>query len=314
MKLSTLVPLIIAAACAAASIYLGSELAATREQLAQAEQARAVDAARIRQLEQERGRLAASPAPGTRNFTASAADSPSSPGAPPAVEPAKPATSPAPRSRRDPVDETPAGQNMRRLQSEVRLRRTYADMPAMLGLSATQADQLFNLLADSQVSLRDEMRAQPGDADNRQDMRDSGRQQRDAAIENLLGPAKAAEFQSFEKSLPARMQVNRIGESLQAANVPLSETQRNSLIAAVMSERDVSPPPERSPTGGADDADYQARFLDWQADFSSRVQARVEPLLTAAQLMQYREAIEVQNARRAQARARAERGRQQVTR
>jgi hypothetical protein len=280
------------------------------------EQARAADAERIRQLEQERNRIAVAPALGTRNFTASSAEPPPPPGAPDSAEPGEPGASPGspPRSRRDPVDETPAGQNMRRLQSEVRLRRTYADMPGVLGLDATQADKLFNLLADSQVSMRDEMRAREDDPGSRDDVRDAARQQRDAAIENLLGPAKAAEFQSFEKSIPARMQVNRIGESMEAANVPLSDAQRTSLIAAVMVERDASPPPERSQASGAEDPDYQARFLDWQADLSSRVQARVEPLLTAAQVTQYREAIEVQNARRAQARARAERGRQSATR
>jgi hypothetical protein len=160
------------------------------------------------------------------------------------------------------------------------------------------------------VTLRDEMRAQEGDAD-RQNIRDTARQQRDAAIETLLGPEKAAEFQSFEKSIPARMQVNRIGESLEAANVPLSEAQRNSMIAAVMVEREAVPAPVG---GGRDDPEYLARFLDWQADYSARVQARVEPLLTAAQVTQYREAVEVQNGRRAQQRARAERGRQSVTR
>ena len=314
MKLTTLIPVIIAAACAAASIYLGSELSAAREQLALAGQARAADAQRIRQLEDERGRVAAAPPLETRNFTASSAGPPPLPSAPGSAEPAKPGTSPTPRSRRDPVDDTTAGQNMRRLQSEVRLRRTYADMPAALGLDATRADKLFNLLADSQVSMRDEMRAREGDPDSRDDIRDTARQQRDAAIENLLGPEKAAQFQSFEKSIPARMQVNRIGESMEAANVPLSDAQRTSLIAAVMSEREASPMPERPRGSGADDADYQARFLDWQADYSNRVQARVEPLLTAAQVTQYREAVEVQNARRAQARARAERGRQSSTR
>jgi hypothetical protein len=79
-----------------------------------------------------------------------------------------------------------------------------------------------------------------------------------------------------------------------------------------MVERDAVPPPERA--AGAKDADYQARYLDRQADFSNRVQTRVEPLLTAGQLSQYRQAITVQNARRAEARARAERRRQSATR
>lgn len=314
MKLTTLGPAIIAAACAAASIYLGSELTATRARLAQLEQARAADAARIRQLEEDRRQAAAAATLAPRNFTASSAVSPPPSGAP-SAEPLRPGnTPPAPRTKRDAIDDTPEGQNMRRLQSEVRLRRMYADMPATLGLNANQADKLYNLLADSQVSLRDEMRAHDGEPDSRRAIQDAARAQRNGAIENLLGPEKAAEFQSFEKSMPARMQVSRIGDSMAAANVPLSDAQRNSLIAAVMTERDVSPPPERQESGGPDDADYQARFLDWQADFSNRVQARVEPLLTADQVAQYREAVTVQNARRAEARARAERGRQSATR
>jgi hypothetical protein len=313
MKLTTLVPVIIAAACLAASIYLGTELADARAQLTQLEQAHAADAARIARLEAERREPAPVPALATHNFTSSAAAPP--PAVNPAAEPAKPAaTPPLPRTRRDAIDETPEGQNMRRLQSEVRLRRMYADMPATLGLNADQADRLFNLLADSQVTMRDEMRARDGEPDNRRAIQDAARAQRDAAIEDLLGPEKAAQFQSFEKSIPARMQVSRIGESMAAANVPLSEAQRNSLIAAVMTERDASPPPDRPDSGSPDAADYQARFLDWQADYSNRVQSRIEPLLSAAQVAQYREAVTVQNARRAEARARAERSRQSATR
>ena len=55
---------------------------------------------------------------------------------------------------------------------------------------------------------------------------------------------------------------------------------------------------------GAVDADYQAKFLDWQADYSARVQARVDPLLTPQQQAAYREQVELQNARRANQRAR----------
>lgn len=315
MKLTTLVPAIIAAACAAASIYLGSELGESRGQVAQLEQARTADAARIRQLEQERRDAASMPVRETHELAAAAVAPPPSPAAPSSADAVKPeATPPAPRPRRDAIDETPEGQNMRRLQSEVRLRRTYADMPAALGLNANQADRLFNLLADSQVSMRDEMRGQEGGPDARRAIQDAARAQRDAAIQELLGAQKAAEFQTFEKSIPARMQVNRIGESMAAADLPLSEAQRSSLIAAVMSEREASPPPERPQGSSPGDADYQARYLDWQADFSARVQARAEPLLTADQVAQYRQAITVQNARRAEARARAERGRQSAPR
>src|SRR6185295_20036064 len=103
---------------------------------------------------------------------------------------------------------------------------------------------------------------------------------------------------------PARMQVNRIGESMAAANVPLTDAQRTSLIAAVAIEQQVVPMPPRYSTDGS--VPDETAFLDWQADYSRRVQARVEPLLSAEQLRQYREAVEIQNNRRATQRARVE--------
>lgn len=306
MKHSTLVLGIIAAGCGAASIYLGAELAATREKLAQEVIARSADQARIRQLENERSRVEVA-----SNTVATAPPIPAPTAAPPKpVDP--PATSPVPGNfappgprtvRSGPNRDTPADRNNRRLQEEVRLRRAYADMPAALGLDTAQADKLFDLLADNRVSAFENGAAYRGDPVARESIEAAARRERDAQIDALLGPDKAAEFHTFEKSIPARMQVNRIGETLAAANVPLSDTQRNSLVAAVFSEQQASPAPERIPRPSPE---YEARFIDWQIEHSRRVQARVEPLLTAEQVARYREILEVQNARRAEQRARVE--------
>ncbi|HEU4593242.1 MAG TPA: hypothetical protein VFS13_20230 [Steroidobacteraceae bacterium] len=305
MKHGTLALAIVAAGCAAASIYLSAELSAARGQIAQLEQARSADHGRIRELEEAQRRLAVKPALSAQLDRA--VPKPAAPSGPPVAEPVKAeSTVSPPRFGTGNFPATPAEQNMRRLQLEIRLRRAYADMPAALALDANQADKLFNLLAESQQGTREAMRDVEGGREARQAVEDERRQQRDAAIADLLGPEKAAQFQSFEKSVPARMQVNRIGESMAAANVPLSDAQRTSLIAAVMAEQEVAPPPSRTESASLGDADFQARYLDWQADYSSRVQARVEPLLTAEQAAQYRQAVEVQNARRANQRARVE--------
>lgn len=308
MKISTLVLAVVAAACAAASIYLGNELSGVREQLAQETQARIATEARIRQLQGERRRFeTVANSDSAMPATAASAAAPPVGGPRPAdVLPPTPGVPMGPPDERlRNVYDTPAGQSTRRLQQEIRLRRTYADMPAALGLDAAQADKLFDLLADSRVSAFDDTRAYEGDRLGRQAVEAAAREQRDAEINALLGPDKAAEFQAFEKSLPARMQVNRIGERMAAANVPLTEAQKSSLIAAVASERESRPAPER-PADPSQYPDYTARMSDWQADYSRRVQARVEPLMTAEQVARYREAVEVQNAQRAAQRARAE--------
>jgi len=308
MKISTLVLGVIAAACAAASIYMGAELSGAREQLALETQARVATEARIRQLEGERRRFETatndvSAMPATPSFDAPPPGGGTRPvDAPPPVA-GMPMGPPDERLRN--ISDIPAGQNTRRLQQEIRLRRTYADMPAALGLDAAQADKLFDLLADSRVAAFDDTRAYEGDRLGRQALEAAAREQRDAEINALLGPDKAAEFQAFEKSIPARMQVNRIGERMAAANVPLTETQRNSLIAAVASERESRPAPER-PDDPSQYPDYNARLIAWQEDYSRRVQARVEPLMNAEQVARYREAVQMQNAQRAAQRARAE--------
>jgi hypothetical protein len=309
VKNSTLILGAFAATFAAASVYLGVQLGDARGQLAELEQYRAADQARIRQLEAEYQGLEAapeanedvSPAAPSTGAAALVADRMAALTPPPASgAPPIPAT-----ERRGGINDTPAARNNRRLQQEIRIRRRYAEMPAALELDAAQSDKLYDLLSEYRMAEYEGGRPYEGDRLGRESVQNATRQERDAAIEALLGPDKAAQFQSFEKSIPARMQVNRIGESMAAANIPLSEAQRKSLITAVMAEQDVVPPPERAPDGSRDPA-YTARFLDWQMDYSRRVQARVEPLLDAEQARQYREVVQVQNARRAEMRARAD--------
>jgi len=313
MRTSTLVLGVIAAGAAAASIYLGVQLNEAYDDLAHEGAERALATARIRELEAERSSLqaaladagVAAPDPVPANATPPVVASNQKNAASPTTDGSP---SPPAKSNREDRPGTPAEQNVRRINQEVRLRRRYNGMPEELGLDAAQADKLFDLLANYQASSANDDRAYQYDPLGRQALEDATRAQRDADIEALLGPDKAAEFQSFEKSIPARMQVGRIGENMAAANVPLSDTQRKSLISAVVAEQDAGPPPKRPENNGYD-AEYEMKFLDWQADYSKRVQARIEPLLTSEQVARYRDAIEVQNSRRSDARARAERNR-----
>lgn len=300
-----------AATFAAASIYLGTELGKVRGELADSERARAADQARIRELEAEFQGLEAAFASADDVMAAAppaAADAPGEARRPAGQAPlpdATPARPPPPLDRRGMIANSAADREQRRLQQEIRVRRRYAELPAVLGLDAAQADKLYDLLADYRIAEYEGGRPYEGDRIGRQSVETATRQQRDAAIDALLGPDKAAEFQSFEKSIPARMQVNRIGESMAAANVPLSETQRNGLITAVMAEQERAPPPERF-VDGVRDPDYDMRFLEWQSDYSRRVQSSVEPLLNSEQARQYRAAVQAQNSRRAEMRARLE--------
>jgi hypothetical protein len=310
MKHSTLVLGIIAAGSVSAAIYLGAQLDSARAELEQETLARAADQAHIQQLEADKRQLedAMVLPPPPPPVKATGAPKPAHPLAAKQSEPVPPETMepPDPRSNRPPwADNTPAGKAAWRQQSELRLRRTYADMPAELGLDTELANKLFDLLADSQVGTGNVLRGYNEDPAARRSLEAAEREQRNAAISSLLGPEKAAEFLAYENSMPARMQVNRIAENLAVSNVPLTDAQRQSLIKAVATEYEARPEPRQGDSNQDRNA-YQISRLDWQADYSRRVQASIEPLLTSEQMARYREEAERQQARNAAARARAE--------
>jgi len=301
MKTATLSLLATTAVFAGTSIYLAVELGKTRDALATEVAARVAQDPRIPQREIHVA---------SDMNTAARASAPPATQPGPAVPPpadAAPTASPPTGVKYEgrPANEfnSSAAQRQRRLMQEAQLRQRFADMPGELGLDKAQADKLFDLLADSREATADGRRTYAGDPLGSQALADAARRERDAAITALLGPDKAAEFLTFEKSIGARMQVGRIDAQMTAADIPLRDDQRKAMIVELAAEQAERPAPERDPNGNNDD--YQARFLDWQAEYSKRVQARVEPLLTAEQLARYREAVQVQDARRAQQRARA---------
>jgi hypothetical protein len=289
---------------AGTSVWLAKELGETRDALAAAEAAGASQVAR--QQETERA-----PLPGGAPFMDEGLPPPSSePRAEPA-DAAPPIDAPRPPPRPDnaarprgrDVAASPAEARQRRIMQETRLRDRFGDMPRDLGLDTATADKLFDLLADSMTASMDQARAYSGDPAGQEAVIAAARRERDAAIDALLGPDKAAEFQSFEKSMPARMQVGRIAADMTASDVPLREDQRKQLVGVIAKVQEQFPAPVREE--GGDNVAHQVKYLDWQAEYSKRVQAGIEPLLTAEQRARYREAVELQNSRRAATRARA---------
>jgi hypothetical protein len=303
MKTATLSLLATTVVFAGTSVYLGLELGKTRDALAAAE-TRATQQTVVRENDEHafRESVEAEAPPGVAAPDANAPPPPrfGDAGPPPGSRP--------PNGRFDeraaPGSNSAAAQRQRRLFTETRLREQFADMPGELGLDAATSGKLFDLLADSQVAAGNNRRAYADDPIGARALADAARQERDAQITALLGPDKAAEFLTFEKSIGARMQVGRIDADMTAADIPLRDDQRKAMIVAIAAEQAARPAPQRDPSG--DDANYQSEFLAWQAEYSKRVQQQVEPLLTSEQRARYREAVELQNQRRAQQQARAE--------
>jgi len=308
MKPKIIALCVVAASAATTLVYLEATLSDTRQRLAQESTARAAAEARVRELESQRSHFQSSM---WQERTAE-------PAAPKAVASAVPA--PTARfadrgppdgfgptwgrgARRSDFDNTPAGQHARLVEEEVRLRRMYADMPKALGLNAAQADKLFNLIAEHQMAAEDAEQAYSGDRAGRQALEAQQAADLSTAIQDMFGSQTSEQFQAYQQSVPARRQVDRMSDSMTAANAPLSDAQRESMITAMVTEQQAVPRPQR-PEDGNMTPDYQAAMLQWQQDYSARVQARVEPLLTPQQQATYQEQVALQNARRANQMAR----------
>jgi hypothetical protein len=311
MKLATVSLLGTTLVFAGTSVWLARELGATRDALAVESEARAAQEARLRALERaappREVELADNRSPGEMDTETGTPAPRNAPAAPPTSSPdsrpGPPGSNPNPRGATG-RELSPAEMRQRRVSQETRLRRQFEEMPGELGLDAATADRLFDLLADQEMATMEQMRAYSGDPAGRRALADAARRDRDAAIDALIGPDKAADFVSFEKSLPARMQVGRIAADMTASDVPLREDQRKQMISSIAGIQEKYPQPTRD--AASSPADFEVRRLDWQADYSKRVQAAVEPMLTSEQRARYREAVELQNARRAASRARAE--------
>jgi hypothetical protein len=312
MKLATVSLLGTTLVFAGTSVWLARELGATRDALAAESDARAAQEVRLRELERtpppsREVEFADNRARGEDDVGAESSAARGDPVGPPAspseTRPGPPGPNVGTRGATG-RELSPAELRQRRVAQETRLRRQFEEMPGELGLDAATADRLFDLLADQEMATMEQMRAYAGDPAGRRAVADAARRDRDAAIDALIGPDKAADFVSFEKSLPARMQVGRIAADMTASDVPLREEQRKQMIDTIAGIQEKHPQPTRDAASSA--ADFEVRRLDWQADYSKRVQAAVEPVLTSEQRARYREAVDLQNARRAASRARAQ--------
>jgi hypothetical protein len=103
----------------------------------------------------------------------------------------------------------------------------------------------------------------------------------------LLGPAKAVEFEEYQKSMPARSELMMISQQLEGVETPLTDTQRSRLLDALVEERERVPQP--SYADGTRPEDMRKAYDDWQSDYEKRVSDAARGILTAQQLDTYNE-------------------------
>jgi hypothetical protein len=119
------------------------------------------------------------------------------------------------------------------------MRQMYADAASELGLSAVEMDRVLTLLAERSVPDPEMMTAYsppvpgspPDDAQVRRwrEFAMERQRQRDTELRNLLGDARFAQWQEYERSMPERLQARQLRHEFASAGVPLNRDQEQAL-------------------------------------------------------------------------------------
>jgi hypothetical protein len=270
----------------ASSIYLWTQLDDQRGQADAVRKANAELTARIVELEKrreqlvERGRGGPAGAGGPMRVDAG----PNSGVVPPPPE-NKQAWTAMNRDGHTPPEMPAAMLKMMRANVRAQNKRMYFDLQSKLGLTSDQTSDLLDLLAEQQTMGFKGPRNH--DPDAAREYWETEQAKRKAAIDDLLGPAKAAEFADYQKSMPARSELMMISQQLEGVDTPLTDTQRTRLLDALVEERDRVPMPTGSE--GTAPEDTRKAYDEWQTDYEKRVADAARGILTAEQLDTYNE-------------------------
>ncbi len=299
MKAPVLGLIVAAGAFGASSLYLWNELNAERtradELSARGEQLNA----RIAELEKARTQFAQQRLASANTF-GGASMMQGGPGRPPpdAVADGKPDGPGEPRwANRMTPERSDAMKKMMRVQMRANNKRLYADVGNQLGLSKDQANKLVDLLTDQSVE----------DFGQRREARDSNeahtaweelQRQQKAELTDLLGADKVASLEEYQKTLPARQEVEMLSRQLEGYDAPLTDDQRKRLVTVISEERERVPMPQF--TEGADAEEYRAARVAWEQDYNQRVNSAASSVLNTQQASAFTEYQQAQQEMRAQ--------------
>jgi hypothetical protein len=190
------------------------------------------------------------------------------------------------RARNSPFD-SPAGRNFMRTQMKRSIRRLYGDAGHALGLSDEKGNQLLDLIADQQTR---NMGGPPNLAEGQsfqqyaQDMQKKNNQE----ITNLIGADKADDWAAYQKTLPQRSQLGVVADQLDQAGIPMSESQRTEMLAAI-SEETQRLPPRPSFQQGVPPEEILTQMNQWQTEYDKALMDRARTVLNTDQYKAYKE-------------------------
>ena len=136
-----------------------------------------------------------------------------------------------------------------RVQQRLDLEQTFRDLPRALGLSAEQANALFDLMSEQGVKILEAQWEKALDGKSRRAEYEKIRDQNDAQLAKLLGPSNMIRLNEYRASLPSRSEVDTVRNELARGPEPMREDQVDPMVTLVNAEvqrmnqelRDVGP-------------------------------------------------------------------------
>lgn len=174
-------------------------------------------------------------------------------------------------------------------QQTMAMKQFYGDYVKAAGLTPAQADQLYELIGERQMRSMEGASALlkdgPEGAGATQMSEVTAKFNED--LRQMVGEDKAAEFQTFEKTLGDRIALNQLNQQLAANGNPLTADQSKGMLEIIADERTRTPATVMQPGSTQamtmSDSDVQT-FLEQQAELNGRVRTRATSLLTPPQL------------------------------
>lgn len=176
-------------------------------------------------------------------------------------------------------------------QARLKLALSNPGLVETLGLSRTEADHLFDVMAEAQLKLTAEfaemVARSAGNTPSIVAMREKASGLEDPA-RAVLGEARYAQYQAYQRNAkPVLTRVSSLGYTLSSASQPLNDSQARALAAAILTERqrqEAAAASRPNPGVPRSAADTMAEYRKAEEESRRRVIAAVSPYLDSAQI------------------------------
>lgn len=199
----------------------------------------------------------------------------------------------------------PAMREMIREQQKAMVNMMYGGLYKEMNLSPEEKDKLKELLTESQMGKVAAAQGLFGGAQDEATTAaakkavEEAKKQTDADIKALLGDARFAQYEDYQKNVGDRMQLDQFKNQLAADNAPLRDEQGAQLLQIMKEEKAALPPAISSEQSEMPDKDtFTPKKMDeqlkWTEQYNARVAERARAVLTPEQFINYQKFQEQQ--------------------